>query len=164
MKLFKENSEEESNKTIENIKKSSEEIEKLQKEREFLKKESQKLVMEKNKEINVLVDNNKDLEEQLVKERLKTSTLVEYIRDINHQEALNIKSEKIVGNNKTSKTNISLKNFSDRMELYQKVLNKKLMNQKLVGQFSLKNNEVNEKQMESIRSKSIKLMNFFQSL
>jgi len=124
--------------------------------------------MEKNREINILMNNNKDLEEQLKKERIQSSTLAKYIRDINHQEVLNIKSMQNGSKNKTSKTNTSLKNFSDRVELYQKVLNKKIINQKLnldgsITLKSLRNNQVNEKQLEAIRSKSIKLINFFQS-
>ncbi|ORX54838.1 hypothetical protein BCR36DRAFT_581720 [Piromyces finnis] len=153
-----------------NLEKSIKLIEKKQREREeYWKNENKKLEMEKNREINILINKSKDLEDHLKKERLQTSTLAKCIRDVNHQEALNIKSIHNVEKNQNSiKTNASLKNFSDRVELYQKVLNKKLMNQKLtmdvpISIKSLRNNQVDGKQVDTIKSKSIKLMNFFQS-
>jgi len=163
MKLMKEDTKamEENNKNLEGSIKA---LERKQRDREeFWKNENKKLEMEKNKEINVLMNSNKDLEEQLKKERIQSSSLAKYIRDINHQEVLNIKAIQKTGQGKMSKPVTSLKNFSDRVELYQKVLSKKMNIDNAISLKSIKNNQINEKQMDNIRNKSIKLLNFFQS-
>ncbi|KAL6624290.1 hypothetical protein U3516DRAFT_743590 [Neocallimastix sp. 'constans'] len=154
MKLIKEDSKamEENNKNLEGSIKA---LERKQRDREeFWKNENKKLEMEKNKEINVLMSSNKDLEEQLKKERIQSSSLAKYIRDINHQEVLNIKAIQKTGQGKMSKPVTSLKNFSDRVELYQKVLSKKMNIDNTISLKSIKNNQINEKQMDNIRNKA----------
>jgi len=163
MKLLQKDSKamEENNKNLEGSIKA---LERKQKEREeYWKNENKKLEMEKNKEIKILMNNNKDLEEQLKKERVQSSSLAKYIRDINHQEVLNIKAMQKIGQRKSSKQS-SLKNFSDRVELYQKVLGKKMNIENSIPLKSIRNNnQIKEKQMDAISSKSIKLINFFHS-